>query len=219
MINSVRILDIAQYEADKKELLEILKTKTIPVIAKNRYRDGKIVSFNRENIIGGIGRTCNFGLVRSRQFGYRNSRFSKKWPELNKSIFKFVNHICPVGMDVTSITLNHGVKAKKHKDGFNIGDSVIVGIGEYEEGKLRVYSDETQYVAYDIKDKPLMFNGALLAHETEDFTGDRYTIIIYSHRPKKRTWTVEIPVVGTGVAEPVEPVNTLNPETAPIQCG
>ena len=119
-------------------------------------------------------------------------------------------------MDVTSITLNHGVKAKKHKDGFNIGDSVIVGIGEYEEGKLRVYSDETQYVAYDIKDKPLMFNGAVLAHETEDFTGDRYTIIIYSQRPKNRTWTVEIPVVGTGTAEPI---NTLNPETAPIQCG
>jgi hypothetical protein len=216
MINSVRILDKEQYETDKKDLLEILKSKTIPVIAKNRYRDGKIIVFNRENIIGPIGRTCNFGLVRSRQFGYRTSRFSKKWPELNKSIFKFVNHICPAGMDVTSITLNHGVKAKKHKDGFNIGDSVIVGIGEYEEGKLRVYSDETQYVAHDIKDKPLMFNGALLAHETEDFTGDRYTIIIYSHRPKKRTWTVEIPVVGTGTAEPI---NTLNPETAPIQCG
>jgi hypothetical protein len=119
-------------------------------------------------------------------------------------------------MDVTSITLNHGVKAKKHKDAFNIGDSVIVGIGEYEEGKLRVYSNETDYVAHDILDRPLMFNGAELAHETEDFTGDRYTIIIYSQRPKKRTWTDEIPVVGTGISVLL---NTSNPETAPIQCG
>lgn len=213
MISSIRILDREKYETDKKELLEILKTITIPVIAKNRFKDGKLFVRNRENIIGRIGRTCNFGLVRSRKYGYGNSRYSKKWPELNKSIFKFVNHICPVGLDITSITLNHGVKAKKHKDGFNIGDSVIVGIGDYEEGKLRVYTDETQYVAHDIKDKPLMFNGAELAHETEDFTGDRYTIIIYSQRPRYRPWTVDIPVIGTGVAEPVEPLSTLNPET------
>jgi hypothetical protein len=203
MINTVRITDPAKYEEDKTKLLEILKSVTIPPIAKSRYKDGKVTQRNRDLIIGGIGRTCNFGLVRSRIYGYRNSRYDTKWPELYRSIFAFANHICPAGMDVTSITLNHGVKAKKHRDGFNIGDSVIVGIGDYDGGKLRVYSNDTDYVAHDIKDKPLMFNGAVLAHETEDFTGDRYTIIIYSQRPKSQPWTNDIPVVGSGIAEPI----------------
>jgi len=105
-------------------------------------------------------------------------------------------------MDVTSITLNYGVKAKKHVDSFNVGDSVIVGIGDYTDGKLRVYdggkTSET-FTAYNIHDTPLMFNGALLAHETEDFTGERYTIIFYSQRPKVKPWTCDIVVNGTGV--------------------
>jgi hypothetical protein len=112
-------------------------------------------------------------------------------------------------MDVTSVTLNYGVKAKKHTDSFNVGDSVILGISDYQGGKLRVYTSETEYNAYDIQDTPLMFNGSELAHETEDFTGERYTIIYYSQRPKHREWTVEFPVKGT--AQCLEPGNRTVP--------
>ena len=200
-IKSINFLNRELYEKDKAELIALLDSVTIPTITKNRLDlSGNILIPERENIIGPIGRTCNFGLVRGRATGYCLSRHSKKWPKLYKAVFDFGNHVCPVGMDVTSVTLNYGVKAKKHVDSFNVGDSVIVGIGEYEGGKLRVYEGgktcET-YTSYNIRDEPLMFNGAKLAHETEDFTGSRYTIIYYSQRPKKIPWTADIVVTGT----------------------
>ena len=212
-IKTVNLVDQELYEAEKKALLKLLEGVRIPPIAKNRVDlSGNIIVPERENIIGRIGRTCNFGLVRSRRVGYCNSRHSLKWPEIHKAIFNFGNHVCPPGMDVTSITLNYGVKAKKHVDSFNVGDSVIVGIGEYVEGKLRVFDGGKEcetYTAYDIKDKPLMFNGAKLAHETEDFTGNRYTIIYYSQRPKKAPWTPDILINGTGVTSTVSTHSTV----------
>jgi hypothetical protein len=202
-IKGIKFLEQSVYERDKEALLELLSKITIPKIIKNRLdASGNIKVAERENIIGAIGRTCNFGLVRSRRVGYTTSRHSQKWKDLNLAIFQFGNHVCPPGMDITSITLNYGVKAKKHVDSFNVGESVIVGIGNYEGGKLRVYDggrDSEVYTAFDIKDQPLMFNGAKLAHETEDFTGDRYTIIYYSQRPKKIPWTSDIKVNGSGI--------------------
>jgi len=205
-IKCIKFSEQSVYERDKQALLDLLSKVKIPKIIKNRVDiSGNIIVAERENIIGGIGRTCNFGLVRSRRIGYTTSACSQKWKEINLAIFQFGNHVCPPGMDITSITLNHGVKAKKHVDSFNVGDSVIVGIGNYEGGKLRVYDggrDSETYTAYDIHDKPLMFNGAKFAHETEDFTGDRYTIIYYSQRPKKIPWTSDIVINGSGIVEP-----------------
>lgn len=209
-ISVLHIVDREAYESDKKTLLEMLDTITIPKIERNRRdTDGNVIVRNREAIIGTEGRTCNFGLIRGRQIGYAVSKYSIKYPRIYRAIFDFAKHVCPPGMDVTSVTLNYGVKAKKHKDSFNVGDSVIVGISDYQGGKLRVYTSETDYTAYDIKDTPLMFNGSELAHETEDFSGERYTIIYYSQRPKNREWTVEFPVVGT--AQCLEPGNRTVP--------
>jgi len=200
-VKSIIFSDKPAYEKDKEELIKLLDCITIPTITKNRVDlSGNIIVPERENIIGPIGRTCNFGLTRSRRTGYCLARYSLKWPKIHKAIFDFGNHVCPAGMDVTSVTLNYGVKAKKHVDSFNVGESVIVGIGEYEGGKLRVYEGGNScesYTSYNIHDNPLMFNGAKLAHETEDFTGNRYTIIYYSQRPKKIPWTSDIIVAGT----------------------
>jgi hypothetical protein len=200
-VKSILITDKTEYEKDRARLLELLQKVRIPNIIRNR-RDasGNVIGRQRENVIGTIGRTCNFGLVRSRRFGYINSRHTTKWSDLHNALFKFGNHVCPAGMDVTSVTLNHNVKAKKHIDGFNVGDSVIVGVGTYEGGKLRVYENDN-FTAFDICDRPLMFNGAKYAHETEDFTGDRYTIIYYSQRPKTKPWTSLTTLVGTGISQ------------------
>jgi len=199
--------DKDQYEKDKAELLAILDTITIPPITKNRVdkETGKILIHERENVIGAIGRTCNFGIIKTRSsVGYRNSKHSLKWPRVWDALIKFGKHVCPSGMVVSTITLNYGVKAKKHVDSYNVGDSVIVGIGNYQEGHLRVYDGgkaSTLYTAFDIKDKPLMFNGAMSAHETEDFTGERYTIIYYNQSTAKVPYVIDKPINGTGIME------------------
>ena len=149
-------------------LLAKLAAITVPKIASPRC-----------NKIGKIGRTCTFGYGRTYRFGWRPFRANTKWPEAYAALIEYGRHIVPTGFFFNAITLNNGVQAKKHIDSYNVGKSIIISFGEHTGGKLRVYSTETEYEAMDIKDRPLMFNGALLAHETEPFEGQRWSIIYY----------------------------------------
>ena len=177
------ITDNSVYESAKTELLSELDRITIPPILQGnlaRKPDGTVKYVRqRGDVIGLIGRTVNFGYGNQRHKGYGEFVANKNHPELWKALIRFADAALPSDFIWHTITLNHNVKAKKHIDGQNVGESFIVGFGDYTGGKLRTYSDEVEYVAHDIKDKPLKFNGALIAHETEDFTGERYTIIFY----------------------------------------
>jgi hypothetical protein len=135
---------------------------------------------SRAKVIGTIGRTTNFGYGLTRS-GYKQFVNNKKYPEVLEAIVEFAKHAVPKGFFYNAITLNHGVKAKKHIDGHNIGNSVIVGLGDYSGGEVIVYNDDDVPKDYDVKLKPLMFNGAKYYHATQPFKGDRYTLIFFRH--------------------------------------
>ena len=67
-----------------------------------------------------------------------------------------------------------------HKDNGNFGLSCITALGEFENGSLFVEGKK-----YDIKNKVLMFDGSKCLHETENFIGERYTIIYYKQNLNK----------------------------------
>lgn len=139
----------------------------------------------RGDRIGDIGRTATFGFGRTRTKGWTSFAANAKYPDLYKALCDYGRHIVPSGVFFNCITLNQNVQAKKHTDTQNVGDSVIVGLGPYEGGKLRVYNPVTdEYIAYDIKEKPLQFNGKLFPHETEPIEGQRWSIIYYSQARK-----------------------------------
>ena len=177
--------DFSAYEAKRDELLDILRRTRIPRILQSnlaRRPDGRVdYVAQRGDVIGTIGRTMNFGFGNKRGKGYGPFVANGTHPELYKKIVEFTEVALPSDFVFHTITLNQNVKAKKHKDGQNVGESYIIGIGDYEGGKLRVFRDEINYVALGIKDNALKFNGAELAHETEDFTGERFTMIFYKH--------------------------------------
>jgi hypothetical protein len=152
-----------------------------PQVIKSGPNAGKLkLVVERGTVIGRIGRTMNMGVIRTRAHGYNASKYSRKYPEVLKKVIAYGNAIVPVGFRYNAITINCGVQAKRHHDGSNVGKSVIVGFGDYTGGKLRVYHKQSdEYDAMDIHDRPLMFNGSLLEHETEPFEGKRYTIIFY----------------------------------------
>jgi len=168
----------------RTNLLTILESVTLPRISPGRIvktgkNTGQVVR-NRGDRIGTDGRTCTFGFGRTRTKGWTEFAANRRWPEVYKACCEYGRQIVPTGTFFNCITLNQNVKAKKHTDSLNVGDSVIVGIGNYEGGKLRVYDPSTDvFTAYDIKDKPLQFNGNTHAHETEEFTGVRWSLIFY----------------------------------------
>ena len=99
---------------------------------------------------------------------------SKKYPILYKKIKELLENYDPE-FKFTTITLNKNFKCEPHKDGKNIGNSYIIGIGNYDNGELNVDGEKI-----DIKNKFYKFNGSEKIHFVEPWSnGDRYTLVFY----------------------------------------
>jgi hypothetical protein len=186
--------------AARDVLLALLPTIPIPTIGHSTTgmvqsgpNKGKPIR-QRSETIGRIGRTCTFGFGKTRTKGYTEFVRNARYPEVMKALVDYGNCVVPTGFFYNTITVNKGVQAKKHTDTLNVGKSIIVSFGPHTGGNLRVYSSETEYEAMDIHDRPLLFNGSLLAHETEPFEGERWSIIYYSQ--KRNTPLVGYTTVG-----------------------
>jgi len=123
--------------------------------------------------------------------------FKSKWETVyytqNRDIFEllkeFINNYYP-GYDFTEIQLNYNWKSPIHKDQGNIGESVIIGLGDYTGGELVIVGNNQTHVnddhhEYDINCKFLQFDGAKYFHYTKDYEGDRMSIVFYNIKAQK----------------------------------
>jgi hypothetical protein len=202
-IQVLPIRNRAKYNATKQHLLDTLHN--LLTVSKIPKPELKRTATNRGNVIGTIGRTMTFGFGDNRH-GWNYYATNKKHPEVFKALVEFGNQVVPKGWEYQGITLNHGVKAKKHIDTKNSGKSVIIGIGDFTGGEIKVWkANDTNPVVKSLHNKPVMFNGGILPHETQPFKeGDkygRYTIIFY--KQKRRPSSGKIGVgSGRGMMEP-----------------
>ena len=190
-IHALPIRNKVQYDKVKEKLLDVLHNTTIPAIKGGLPGSGP----GRGDVIGRIGRTMTLGYGMRTFKGYGEFISNKKYPELFKLLVDFGNLVVPKDWTYETITLNEGVKAKKHKDSKNSGDSIIIGIGAFTGGDIRVWdADDKHPKVYNLHDQPLMFNGATHYHQTMPFKGERYTMIFYK---QKKHGTIEgISMVG-----------------------
>lgn len=187
-IKYLPIRNKSKYDEARAHLLEVLKDYSVPKLPQPTLT----AHSNRGNIIGTIGRTTTFGFGDTRR-GWNHYKTNVNHPDVFKALVAFGNQVVPKGWEYQGITLNHGVKAKKHVDSKNVGGSVIIGIGDFTGGKVRVWNEDNKNPQdKDIHDKPLWFNGGLLPHETQPFKGDRYTIIYYKQQRKPKSGEIGI---------------------------
>lgn len=180
-----RLSKRSDYEQVRDTLLTALRQKSFKprklVITKDPHE--RSYHGTRGDVVGAIGHSVTFGYGNTRSKGPGEYVWNTKYPDILRALIHFGNHVVPPGFEYSAITLNKGVKAQKHKDGGNVGRSVIVGIGNYKGGELRVWdSTGTEALDYDLSDQPLFFNGALRFHETQPFEGERWTIIYYKYK-------------------------------------
>jgi len=132
-----------------------------------------------------VGVKClsqNFGLVQSRfgtsdglkPAGKREGNNNEKYPEVYKQLQELIYHIDPQ-FEYNAITVNKNFRCLPHKDKYNIKPSLIIALGDYTGGELNI-----EGAKFDINWNPLIFNGGKLEHSTEEFDGDRYSIVYYS---------------------------------------
>jgi len=134
----------------------------------------KNIQMNRYRKSVGDGRSQCFGMVRKRSMAPDLSRQSWLDPQLHYLLMKFAALNVPIPF--TSIQVNDSLKCASHKDKHNEGDSYIVGFGQYTGGEL-ILKDHGEF---NIRHRPLLFNGSEIEHETKDFTGRRWTIVFHT---------------------------------------
>jgi hypothetical protein len=178
----------------QKKIEDLISNAKIPPVSSGFYQSG---SKKRGEIIGTKGYTFNLGGGRRRFLPVGEFSKNKENPELFKTIVEYANLILPTGFEYSVITLNKNLKAKKHKDGGNDGLGCITFLGDYTGGGLYIYDDKDKPKLYPSKDVVIGFNGARLAHKTEEFKGDRYAMIFYQQKNRYKIKGVEM--VGLGV--------------------
>ena len=132
----------------------------------------------------------SLGLVFLRSWGHPLvlGTLSKK-PEnakLLKQGMDLINSYDP-NFKCTSIQFNKNYQIVKHIDGRNVGDSYIIGLGNYSGGELIVYDKNDKPTYIDINHKFYKFNGSQYYHEVADFIGDRISLVFFflEKKPKK----------------------------------
>lgn len=124
----------------------------------------------------GIRSAC-VGVVAARSHGILASDFARRRPGLTRELVRFgVAHL-PKGFKFTSIQLNHNFASELHVDDFNSGSSYIVGLGSYKGGALWTL----EHGPLECKHTFVNYDGTE-PHATLPFTGDRYTLIFFSHQ-------------------------------------
>ena len=85
----------------------------------------------------------------------------------------------------TTIQINKNVKCLPHIDMNNVGESYIIGLGDYTGGQLNIEGK-----LYNIRNRWKRFNGHKV-HWTEPWEGNRYSLIYFTHtfKPPNRKLT------------------------------
>jgi len=120
-------------------------------------------------------RSFVIGLTKHRCYKYvMPARLNDIYPELLDELFKLGDEICP--FNFTSVYVNKNVVSPKHKDINNIGESLIVSVGNYTGCNLVIDNK-----IYDARYRPIIFNGSELEHyNTANLIGTKYSLIFYS---------------------------------------
>jgi hypothetical protein len=101
-----------------------------------------------------------------------------KYKNLYDLLKKYISQEFP-SFAYTSVQIARNMKTIPHKDKGNIGDSIIVGVGDYQGGELAILIDDV-WTDINIKYTPIMFDGSAYTHKTNDFTGTRYTLTFFT---------------------------------------
>lgn len=164
-MDSIRALD----GVDEKEFEPMLQYLRKHPVQRTKYRT-KV----------GDGRSQTYGIVGRRCLAPALSRTSCNNAEFFALLMAFAKRFVPISF--SSIQVNQSYNCKPHRDMHNIGQSYIIAFGPYTGGELMIHGDK----AYDIRHKPLLFDGSKLLHSTLPFEGERISIVFHTIAPSMR---------------------------------
>ena len=103
-------------------------------------------------------------------------------PELKGILQQLVDLHSPTQITVDQVQINRNWRSPPHRDSGNVGESSIIGMGDYVGGQTIVEYSPDHIHEYDIKNKFVRFDGSRYTHYTMPFSGDRYSLVFYNHK-------------------------------------
>jgi len=152
---------------DPTEFDEILRELSRQPLQENKYRT-----------VAGSGRSQAFGIVGRRSLKPDYSRQCWFRPKLFYHLIEFAKK--HVTIPWTSITVNQNYKSLPHKDKNNRGSSYIIGFGSYTGGNLKIHEGSLEG-SHSIRYTPIIHDFSKVIHSTEDWEGDRYSLVFYDY--------------------------------------
>jgi len=137
----------------------------------------KPLAMNPYRLRSGKGRSQAFGLVYQRNGRYGGSRQNFARMELYQELLNIARKILPAEFAYDGIQLNQNYRTAPHKDAGNRDESAIIGFGSYFAGDLNINGN-----AVSIKNRLVFFDGSKYTHSTEEWTGERFSLVFYKNK-------------------------------------
>lgn len=102
-------------------------------------------------------------------------------PEL-EYIFKEFANIYFSDFNYNSVHMNKNYPTPPHFDSKNVGESILVCIGDYLGGETCLYNEKNRVIEkHDARQKPLKFDGSDILHWVAQVRGndDRYSLVFF----------------------------------------
>jgi hypothetical protein len=164
----------------KKKLLEILRNTNFPLnqSRKNVMKKGQ-VSYEGF-VLGMINLLPFWAKIKGTKQDLSVRTKDPKFKELYKNT-RLLLKLHDPNFKYSTIQYNKNHRCAKHKDGRNVGESYIIGLGNYTGGELMVWDkNDKNPKKHNIRNKFYKFNGSDHFHETQPFKGERYTMVYFN---------------------------------------
>ena len=145
---------------------------------------------NRFRTAVGKGRSQTFGVVNKRSMPADYSVQCWKRAYLYYILLEFGRQFIHISFN--AITLNQNCICKPHKDNNNSGITAIVSFGTFQGGELYIHTGPDAGM-HDIKGRVLYTDLSNHTHSTQQFSGNRFSIVYYNcpHKHKLQKPSVQ----------------------------
>jgi hypothetical protein len=151
------------------------------------------IALNRYRNIAGDGRSQAFGVVGRRCLNPDYSRQCWLRPYLYKLLLDYGKKF--VKIPWTSITVNDNYSAAPHRDRGNVGQSYLVGFGNYSGGELQMHEGDLSG-AHDIRHRPIITDFSAVLHSVKQWEGQRYSLVFYTAKDAEDLPPADVQSVG-----------------------
>ena len=160
---------------------------------KQMYRKGHSLPEPKDSFSITYG-YCNIGYLSKEKYrkevqGIKNlyeTTLLTHHPELKSILQDLCDTFCDEKIEVDQVQINKNWQSPPHRDSGNVGESWIIGLGDYIGGET-VVEYPREHIEYNIKNSFVKFNGSRYTHWTMPYEGKRYSLVFYNHSKAKHS--------------------------------